>query len=197
MVSTLDKVAVFTKELSYIKDSRILENSKKMINMIPDYFFEVPASSTGKYHPPFAQGDGGLIRHTKAAVRIAYEILSSACLCNDYSDIDRDLVIIGLIMHDSCKYGLEKGKYTVVNHPMIAAKLIRDNKDSLTLTEDELNLLTGMIEAHMGPFNKDFKGNVLMPLPKNKYEKFVHMCDLLASKKFLDIRFNEDNEIVE
>ena len=163
--------------------------------MIPDYFYEVPASSTGKYHPGFAQGDGGLVRHTKAAVRIAYEILNDECLCNDYSDIDRDLVIIGLIMHDSCKYGLEKGKYTLVNHPMIAAKLIRDNKDKLTLTDDELKLLCGMIEAHMGPFNKDFNGNVMMPLPKNKYEKFVHMCDFLASKKFLDITFN-DNEIV-
>ena len=99
-------------------------------------------------------------------------------------------------MHDSLKYGLVKGKYTLVNHPILAANLIRDNKDKLTLTEEELNLLTGMIEAHMGPFNKDFDGNVMMPLPKNKYEKFVHMCDLLASKKFLDIKFSND-EIVE
>ena len=192
----MDKEKYFIKELSYIKDARILENSKKMISMIPDYFFTVPASSTGKYHPGFAQGDGGLLRHTKAAVRIAYEILADECLCTGYSDIDKDLVIIGLIMHDSLKYGLEKGKYTLVNHPMLAAKLIRDNKDKLTLTDEELELLSGMIEAHMGPFNKDFNGNVMMPLPKNKYEKFVHMCDLLASKKFLDIKFS-DNEIVE
>ena len=192
----MDKEEYFIKELSYIKDGRILENSKKMINMIPDYFFEVPASSTGKYHPGFAQGDGGLLRHTKAAVRIAYEILSDECLCTGYSDIDKDLVVIGLIMHDSLKYGLVKGKYTLVNHPMLAAKLIRDNKDKLTLTDEELDLLCGMIEAHMGPFNKDFNGNVMMPLPKNKYEKFVHMCDLLASKKFLDIKFSND-EIVE
>ena len=192
----INKDTIFVKELSYIKDSRILENSRRMIEMIPDYFYEVPASSTGKYHPGFVQGDGGLVRHTKAAVRIAYELLSDECLCKGYSDIDRDLIIIGLIMHDSCKYGLTKGKYTLVNHPMIAAKLIRDNKDKLTLTDYELNLLCGMIEAHMGPFNKDFNGNVMMPLPKNKYEQFVHMCDLLASKKFLDIKFTND-EIVE
>ena len=29
----------------------------------------------------------------------------------------------------------------------------------------------------------------------NKYQKFVHMCDYLASKKFLDIKF-ENNNIV-
>lgn len=195
MNTTLDKTLVFTKELSYIKDARILENSKKMIEMLPDYFFLVPASSTGKYHPEFAQGDGGLVRHTKAAVRIAYEILIDDSLCSSYSSIEKDLIIIALIMHDGFKYGLEKGKYTLVNHPMIAAKVIRDNKDKLSLTEEELSLLSGMIEAHMGPFNKDFNGNVMMPLPKNKYERFVHMCDLLASKKFLDVKF-VDNEII-
>lgn len=195
MNTTLDKTLVFTKELSYIKDARILENSKKMIEMLPDYFFLVPASSTGKYHPEFAQGDGGLLRHTKAAVRIAYEILIDDSLCSSYSSIEKDLIIIALIMHDGFKYGLEKGKYTLVNHPMIAAKVIRDNKDKLSLTEEELSLLSGMIEAHMGPFNKDFNGNVMMPLPKNKYERFVHMCDLLASKKFLDVKF-VDNEII-
>jgi len=185
----MNKDSAFVKELSYIKDGRILENAKKLIDLLPDYFYEVPASSTGKYHPSFAQGDGGLLRHTKAAVRIAYEILSNECLCTGYTDIEKDLVILALIMHDGCKYGFEKGKYTLVNHPMLAAKLIRDNKDKLTLEDEELELLCGMVEAHMGPFNKDFNGNVMMPLPKNKYEKLVHMCDLLASKKFLDIKF--------
>ena len=188
---------VFTVELSYIKDSRILENSKKLISLLPEYFYEVPASSTGKYHPSFAQGDGGLVRHTKAAVRIAYELLTNECIGNVFTDIEKDLIIIALIMHDGCKYGLTKGKYTIVNHPLVAAKLISDNKDNLTFTEEELKLLCGMVEAHMGPFNKDFNGNVMMPLPRNKYEKFVHMCDLLASKKFLDIKFNDNNDIVE
>ncbi len=186
----------FVKELSYIKDARILENSKKLIDLLPNYFYEVPASSTGKYHPAFAQGDGGLLRHTKVAVKIAYDILSDECLCQGYTDIEKDLVIIALIMHDGLKYGFEKGKYTLVNHPILAAKLVRDNKEKLTFTDEELDLLCGMIEAHMGPFNKDFNGNVMMPLPKNKYERFVHMCDLLASKKYLDVKFNQ-NDIVE
>ena len=53
-----------------------------------------------------------------------------------------------------------------------------------------------MIEALMGLFNNDYRGNTILPLPANKYQKFVHMCDLLASKKFLDVKFN-NNEIVE
>ena len=63
----------FKKELNYINNSRIKKSLIIMINKLPDYFFEVPASSTGKYHPKFALGEGGLVRHTKVAVRLAHE----------------------------------------------------------------------------------------------------------------------------
>src|SRR5574344_68491 len=191
----MEKIEKFRKELSYIEDSRLFDNTKKLIELLPDYFFEVPASSTGKYHPACSQGVGGLLRHTKLAVRIAYEILGDICIGNVFTSSEKDLIIMALIMHDGCKSGLTKTEYTVANHPLIVSKLIQDNKDKLTLTEDELNLLCSMIETHMGPFNKDYKGNTLMPLPNNKYQKFVHMCDLLASKKFLDVKFNENDEI--
>ena len=69
----MDKKEVFKREVNYLKNERYRENANKLIELLPDYFFEVPASSTGKYHPAFSLGDGGLVRHTKAAVRIAYE----------------------------------------------------------------------------------------------------------------------------
>ena len=192
----MEKVNCFRTELRYIKNSNIGTSARKMIELLPDYFFEIPASSTGKYHPPFALGDGGLVRHTKVAVRFAYELLTNECIGNVFTDTEKDLIILALILHDGCKSGLVKGQYTVANHPSIVAKLISDNKDKFTLEDDQIKLLCSMIEAHMGPFNKDYKGNAILPLPSNKYQKFVHMCDLLASKKFLDVRF-ENNEIIE
>lgn len=192
----MTKIDFFRTELRYIKSARLLENAKKMIGLLPDYFFEIPASSTGKYHPAFALGEGGLVRHTKVAVRLAKELLENECIGNVFNSDEKDMIIIALIMHDGCKSGLAHGQYTVANHPSVVAKLIRDNNDQLTLGENELDLICGMIEAHMGPFNKDYKGNTVLPLPSNKYQKFVHMCDLLASKKFLDVHF-DNNEIVE
>lgn len=190
----MDKISYFKKEINYIFDTRLKENERKLIELLPDYFFEIPASSTGKYHPSFALGDGGLVRHTKAAVRLAYELLNNNCIGNVFNDMEKDLIIMSLILHDGCKSGLTKSQYTVADHPLIVAKLIHDNKDKLTLEENELTLLCMMIETHMGEFNKDYRGNAILPLPQNKYQKFVHMCDYLASKKFLDIRF-ENNEI--
>ena len=63
------------KEL--IKDNKIREDLKLLIGKLPDYFFEIPASSTGKYHPAYATTEHGLVKHTKVAVRIAYVLLNN------------------------------------------------------------------------------------------------------------------------
>ena len=97
---------------------------------------------------------------------------------------------MALIMHDGLKSGLVKQKYTQFDHPLLVSNYIKDNKDKLTLTENEILALTNMIESHMGIWNKDYNGNEILPIPVNKYQKFVHMCDFLASKKFLEVTFN-------
>jgi len=64
------------------------------------------------------------------------------------------------------------------------------------LNEEELNLLTSMIESHMGEWNTNAYSNVVLPKPTTKYQKFVHMCDFLSSRKFLDVKF-ENNDIID
>ena len=64
---------------------------KYLVNNLPDYFFEIPASSTGKYHPEFASTTHGLVKHTKLAVRIAYELLDNSGLNNFFSFPDPKL----------------------------------------------------------------------------------------------------------
>ena len=158
----------FNKELSYIKNPKIKNSLKTMISKLPDYFFEVPASSTGKYHPEFSLGDGGLYRHTKAAVRIAVELFNDPSLNNFTSD-EKDLIIM--------------------------SNYIKENKDDLELTNDELDLVCRCIATHMGPWTKNYKDEEVLEAPKDKYQRFVHMCDYLASRKFLDVKF-ENNEII-
>ena len=82
----------FMQEINYIKNEKYRENAKILIEGLPDYFFSVPASSTGKYHPKFSSGDGGLVRHTKAAVRIAYELLNSM-IGDVFKSDEKDLII--------------------------------------------------------------------------------------------------------
>ena len=41
---------MFTEELNYINDMRIREGAKILLDGLPEYFYTIPASSTGKYH---------------------------------------------------------------------------------------------------------------------------------------------------
>ncbi len=186
----------FKREYSYIQNPRYRENAKKLVMFLPDYFFEVAASSTGKYHPSFSLGEGGLVRHTKAAIRIAYELLQDESIGNVFNQDEKDLILIALLVHDGFKHGIEKSQYVLFDHPLIASHYIEKHKEELNFTNGEIRLLTNMIESHMGPWNTSNYSDTILPKPSNKYQKFVHMCDFLSSKKFLNITF-KDNDIVE
>lgn len=192
----MDSKRNFNTELNYIKNDRIKESAEALISKIPSYFFYEPASSTGKYHPAFSQGDGGLLRHTKVAVKIADTLLKNNSICYKFTSDEKDLIILSLIMHDSVKKGFIEEKYTKFDHPLLASKLIRDNKSITKLTDEEIDLVCQMIETHMGEWTKDYNGNEILKKPNNKYQRFVHMCDYLSAQKFLNVNFNEENEIL-
>lgn len=185
----MEKNDYFNKEYEYIKNDKKKNDIKYLVSKLPDYFFEIPASSTGKYHPDFASTSHGLVKHTKVAVRIAKELLDNPGL-NNFTDDEKDIIIMALILHDGCKSGMVKEKYTRFDHPLIICDLINENRSKLSLNDDEVNLLTKIISSHMGIWNKDYNGNEVLPIPKDKYQRFVHLCDYLSSKKFIDIKFD-------
>lgn len=189
------KHEIFKTEIDYIKKESYKKDANALVDLLPDYFFEVPASSTGKYHPSFALGEGGLVRHTKVAVRIAHELLESM-IGDSFKTEEKDLMILALILHDGLKHGIIKDKYVRFEHPILIANFIKENQDKTDLTDNEVKFLQNIISSHMGPFNTNAYSDVVLPVPNNKYQKFVHMCDLLASRKFLDVKFS-GNEVEE
>ncbi len=62
VVASSTNIECLERELRYIKNERIKESGKVLVEKIPSYFFTIPASSTGKYHPLFSQGTGGIIK---------------------------------------------------------------------------------------------------------------------------------------
>ena len=193
----MDRSLIFKKEINYIKNERYKENAMKLIDLLPDYFFSVPASSTGKYHPKYALGDGGLLRHSKVAMRMGYELLLDESIGNKYTSREKDLMLISLLIHDGLKSGIEKEKYTRFDHPILMANFILDNKDKFDLNEEDAKFISDVIKTHMGNYTTDYNGNEVLEKPSNKYQNFVHMCDYLASRKFIHIDFDKDNNILE
>jgi hypothetical protein len=189
-VTNEEKIELFFKELGFIQNPNIKKFVETALTIVPDYFYEIPASSSGRYHPSYALGEGGLVRHTKAAVRIMHEILQLEMM--RYTDIEKDMMIAALILHDTYKSGLNHAKFTVTEHPIIAAEQLSNNKNLDGIISDEQRKFIALvISTHMGQFNQDFKTKKeVLPKPKSKYQSLVHLCDYLASRKCLEFNFN-------
>lgn len=182
----MNKIKYFTKEISYIKDESKKKDIEYLINLLPDYFFLIPASSTGKYHPKFAGTISGLVKHTKVAVRIAYDLFETV---NNFSDNDKDLIIMALIMHDGLKKGIVEEEYTRFDHPLLVSKLIMEHANELKMSIDDVRKMCMMIESHMGKWNTNKYSKVELPVPTSEIQRFVHRCDYLASRVYLNVKF--------
>ena len=191
----MEKEEMFLDELGYISDENYADCLLKIIEMLPEYWFHEAASSTGKYHPGYALGEGGLLRHSKAAMRIGFELLSNPSIGGKYTDREKDLMLMSLLVHDGLKCGNPKEKYTRFDHPILMAKFIVDNQKEIGLNKEDAEFMSDVIKTHMGPWITDYDGNEVLEPPKTKYQNFVHMCDFLASRKCLLVPFDKDNHI--
>lgn len=199
---TLDeKKEKLSEILNSIEDASVRTFAEECINTMPDYFFTVPASSTGKYHPLFSLGDGGLLRHTCALVRFFNHLMRNDLFSKQFTDKEKDLLRVACMMHDSRKSGTqeeyEANKYTKFMHPMLAATVIREITTQ-NISDDDKELVANAVESHMGQWNVDPRDpNNVLPKPSNKYQKFVHLVDYLASRKDIDVKFDgfDSNDI--
>ena len=193
-----EKVKVFNNEYLYINDDELRDDAKYLVGHLPDYFFKVDASSTGKYHPKYAAGDGGLSRHVKSACKFAYELLSNPIIGKPYTSRDKDLIIIALLIHDGLKYGKkEKENYTRFDHPILASEYVKENKSKLKMNDEDIEKVSAAVASHMGPWNTNSYSEVVLPVPKAPMEKFVHMCDYLASRRFINLDFDKDSNVID
>lgn len=176
----------FAKEISMIESSPIRIIVVEGCNILPEYFFRVPASSSGKYHPKYALGDGGLCRHVKAAIVIANDLFSM----NEYNftRIEKDLIIASLILHDGWKQGDLSDGQTLFEHPVIASKNIWNRVKTYGIRELFYKFeICRNIASHMGQWNTSKYSKVVLPTPKTKMQKFVHLCDYLASRRDIEV----------
>ncbi len=191
----MDKKEIFYDEINYIKDGSLRKSLGELIELLPDYFFKEPAASTGKYHPKYAQGEGGLLRHTKAAVRIGYELLQDLSIGKKYTSHEKDLMLMALLLHDGFKKGIKEERYTRFDHPLISAQVVMENHEKVGLSLEDATFISDAIKTHMGDYTVDYSGNEVLEKPHTKYQNFVHMCDFLASRKCLLLPFDSHNNI--
>ena len=187
------KNEIFKKELNYIDDTVLREFIAYCLENAPDYFYTIPASSSGKYHPIQDLGEGGLIRHTKAVVQVAMDLIKSEQFKIGDND-EKDNIIAACILHDIIKNGFTDSGMTLVEHPLLASEFVEqmyrqwegEEKDFIWWNKICIQFL---IKSHMGIWNKDKEGNEVLPLvgEYNPFGKLVHLADYIASRKYIDM----------
>lgn len=178
-----------------IQDENVKKFMEQCIETIPEYWYTVPASSTGKYHPNYALGNGGLMRHTIALLRFFDRLVRNTMYGSPFTNREMDLLRVACLMHDSRKSGSDEdfaiSKYTKFDHPILAANVVRSIETEY-ITDEEKEMVANAIESHMGQWNVDTygKSKVELPLPTNKYQKIVHLVDYLAAQKGVEVQFD-------
>ena len=123
----------FRCELSKIKDENIKKSTEYILNLLPDYFYTMPASTSGKYHPEFSLGEKGLVRHVKVVSRIAEELFLDSVF-SSFDEHKKDLIRMSILLYDGLKKGIEEKEHTDFSHPIIMANLILENKNDLKIS---------------------------------------------------------------
>ena len=197
MISREDKIKMFINEIGDIKDANLKEFATELIANADDYFFVVPASSSGKYHPPFDLGDGGLVRHTRVVAYMAKSLAESYC----FSDYDTDCLIVAALAHDIKKQGRGDTGHTVWEHPELARDYIIEtyNKQSFGISEDVIHKIANAVYSHMGKWGNDprfCKANTPLPMPVTELEKALQAADYVASRKEITgFKFRDTEEV--
>jgi HD superfamily phosphohydrolase YqeK len=176
-------IKLFEREIDLIVNEDLRMAVKSYLEeATPDYFWTDGASASGKFHPKFSQGVGGLVRHTKAVVMFAEELLrmsSYAYMKEEY----KDYVIAACLVHDTIKYGEEEfDKSEYKNHARNAADAFAFWCENNTPIGEPHFLLLNAIRSHMGQWSTDKEDR-----PFTSVDRCVHMADYIASRNFIDI----------
>lgn len=182
------KIAVFQPLLDKFETEEMRLYCMDMIEQIPDYIFDMPSSTSGKYHNKTQCQPHGQIYHILMFAEILNYLLALKCNKEKFkSPQQRDAMRCVPIFHDALKCGLEGGSWTVHEHPMLAGKWVREAHVEHNIDDKAKEAIARMCERHSGEWTTSKKSKVILPEPENEMERMIHMCDILSSRNNIDM----------
>lgn len=174
---------IFREEIMTIKTVKIRNLVWNCLEQAPDYFWRIPSSSTGKYHPADEFTEGGLVLHTKRVFNITDHI----CGALRIRGIERDCVLAAALMHDLCKNGYpEDTGHTVDGHGYLWTELARTKLTKKKfLAHDDYSTISRLILYHMGPFDMPYILDW-----SDTLATCVYLADYLASRRNILVDIN-------
>jgi uncharacterized protein YcaQ len=174
-------------EINLIYDEDIRDAViRTFIDGCPDYFWERPSSSSGKYHSLDEIGKYGNWLHTKRVFAEYSNIAESWVELARITPEQKEQGKAAALVHDMMKYGWpsEQNDHTVNNHDMIAADVARN-------IGEMSDAVVRLVATHMGPWGEG-------PNPMTDAELLFHTADKSAARRHNDIGvYGPTEEILE
>ena len=185
----MNKIAVFEKVLDKFETEEIKLYCIDMIKQMPDYIFEIPSSTSGKYHNATQCLPHGQIYHIIMFAEILNCLLTLKFNREKFKSAQqRDAMRCVPIFHDALKCGVNGSKYTVHEHPMLAGAWVRESKVEHDIEDKVKEAIARMCERHSGEWTTSKKSKIILPEPENEMEKLIHICDYLSSRNNIDMQ---------
>ena len=168
--------------LSIIHNNDIRKFTVACLEDAPSFLETIPASVSGKYHPPEACEKGGLVWHVLAACHFANTFFKAYQWKEN--ELRADIILSALLLHDIGKQESYAGKFWAYkNHPLSAGKMITKHKN--LINEKIFKLIHSCVIHHMGPWTpKNIKKDIIK---YNISELVVYQSDYLSAQKKLKI----------
>ena len=188
--------SVFDNILNNIQDDNIKMFAQTLINIIPEYVFEIPAGISGITNSASDLAPGGLLRHIINACNMFLMLTSTNYNRIKFTQHERDMMLVATLFCDTLKHGwqedYEKSHVPCYYHPKMMADVIKSTTGILPI--NELNFIANCVESHMGQWSNTTSKNVSpLPMPDTDYKHFVHLANVLASSQ--NISFINNDEV--
>ena len=172
-------------EVAQIDDDEIRNFVKMTLDNVDPIHRIKPASSTGKYHPKYAAGEGGLIRHTKVVVRNIIELIRATPAI----ECEKDELIAAAIIHDMWKYPEGRDhEFTAFDHPALGGQWCNDHG---------FDTIGRLVAAHQGIWTTSRQMPGFENEQPRKFDEWcLHYSDLLASRTYLRCDFDKMGDLV-
>lgn len=181
-LSKKSKEKVFEKTLALIKNEKIRDWVKKVLNTFPEHFWTQPASTTGKYHPACVNVKSGLLIHTKRVIWFAIRFMNAF---NINMISNRDKIIAACVLHDGWKGGKGRSDYKAyVDHPILVERHYRKAFPNEELEPWQQDIF-GLIKYHMAFWGPESVKTEKSVEEYTSLELIVYLSDYFASKKEL------------
>ena len=141
----IEGLRLVQKEVEKIVSEDIKEFTYQALAEVDENYWTAPASSSGKFHPPEDNGEGGLVRHVIKGVAVIEQFARRA----RFSQRELDEAISAFLLHDTCKNGVvwttPKTDYT---HGLIASEWL----EKFHLAPTAKVAIQNAVRYHMAPW---------------------------------------------